>query len=196
MKDDKTLGGAVCTDGGIPTAAAAQPLADAAPAEGKKKYVPPTMKVIPLAPQRLLAASKVNYCQSFCACDFEDSSSYVSKIALKLADLGLLEMGYKGRWLMPIGGFCEALSSDPEALEKLASYLDTYWYWSAEENAWVHYSTGEALRQPGATVTWCNASYGNSSEAEIGVYVPGCDEEIRVSFFMNVYCEYKCDGYD
>ncbi|MBR1711948.1 MAG: hypothetical protein IJ722_00900 [Alloprevotella sp.] len=51
MKDDKTFDGALCA--GVGTADAA----GAAPAEGKKKYVSPTMQVIPLGPQRLLATS-------------------------------------------------------------------------------------------------------------------------------------------
>ncbi|MBR1713124.1 MAG: hypothetical protein IJ722_06950 [Alloprevotella sp.] len=52
MKDEKTLGGALCA--GVGTADAAE---GAVPAAGTKKYVPPTMQVIPLDPQRLLATS-------------------------------------------------------------------------------------------------------------------------------------------
>ena len=51
MNNEKTLAGALC---------AAEEVADAAqaaPAEGKKKYVPPRMEVIPLGPQRMLATS-------------------------------------------------------------------------------------------------------------------------------------------
>ena len=54
MNENKQLGGALCAAEGIPTAAEA---AQAAPAEGKKEYVPPRMQVIPLGPQRLLATS-------------------------------------------------------------------------------------------------------------------------------------------
>ena len=51
MKECKTLDGALCA--GVRTADAL----GAAPASGKKKYVSPTMQVIPLGPQRLLATS-------------------------------------------------------------------------------------------------------------------------------------------
>ncbi|MBR1732909.1 MAG: hypothetical protein IJ729_04100 [Alloprevotella sp.] len=54
MKDDKTFDGALCA--GVGTADAA----GAAPAAGKKKYVSPTMQVIPLGPQRMLATSGVS----------------------------------------------------------------------------------------------------------------------------------------
>ena len=51
MNNETKLDGALC---------AAEEVADAAqaaPAAGKKKYVPPTMQVIPLGPQRMLATS-------------------------------------------------------------------------------------------------------------------------------------------
>ena len=51
MNNETKLDGALCA--GVGTADAAQ----AAPAGGKKKYVPPTMQVIPLGPQRMLATS-------------------------------------------------------------------------------------------------------------------------------------------
>ena len=59
MNDEKKLDGALCADVGTADAAAAQvqPVEAPAPAEGKKKYVPPTMQVIPLGPQRMLATS-------------------------------------------------------------------------------------------------------------------------------------------
>ena len=51
MNNDKQFGGALCAGGGTADVAVA------APAEGKKKYVSPTMQVIPLGPQRMLATS-------------------------------------------------------------------------------------------------------------------------------------------
>ena len=64
MNDEKQFGGALCAGVGTADAAAAevQPVdaSGAAPAEGKKKYVPPTMQVIPLGPQRMLATSGVS----------------------------------------------------------------------------------------------------------------------------------------
>ncbi|MBR1711889.1 MAG: hypothetical protein IJ722_00580 [Alloprevotella sp.] len=54
MKNETKLDGALCA--GVGTADAAQ----AAPASGKKKYVSPTMQVIPLGPQRMLATSGVS----------------------------------------------------------------------------------------------------------------------------------------
>ena len=56
MNENKQLDGALCADGQTGAAQAAEA---AAPAEVKKKYVPPTMKVIPLGPQRMLATSGV-----------------------------------------------------------------------------------------------------------------------------------------
>ena len=52
MNENKQLGGALCAAGGNPTAAEA-----AAPAEGKKKYVPRTMQVIPLSTQMLAGSA-------------------------------------------------------------------------------------------------------------------------------------------
>ncbi|MBR1732841.1 MAG: hypothetical protein IJ729_03750, partial [Alloprevotella sp.] len=52
MNENKQLGGALCAAGGNPTVAEA-----AAPAEGKKKYVPPTMQVIPLSTQMLAGSA-------------------------------------------------------------------------------------------------------------------------------------------
>ena len=65
MNNEKKLDGALCADVGTADAAAAEAVQAAevqaaeapAPAEGKKKYVPPTMQVIPLGPQRMLATS-------------------------------------------------------------------------------------------------------------------------------------------
>ena len=59
MNNEKTLDGALCAGVGTADAATAQPMdaSGSAPAEGKKKYVPPTMQVIPLGPQRMLATS-------------------------------------------------------------------------------------------------------------------------------------------
>ena len=51
MNNEKTLDGALCADVGTADAEGA------VPAAGRKKYVPPTMQVIPLDPQRLLATS-------------------------------------------------------------------------------------------------------------------------------------------
>ena len=51
MNNEKTLDGALYADG------LAADAAQAAPAAGKKKYVSPTMQVIPLGPQRMLATS-------------------------------------------------------------------------------------------------------------------------------------------
>ena len=51
MNNETKLDGALCA--GVGTAEAL----GAAPASGKKKYVSPTMQVIPLGPQRLLATS-------------------------------------------------------------------------------------------------------------------------------------------
>ncbi|MBR1733362.1 MAG: hypothetical protein IJ729_06485 [Alloprevotella sp.] len=51
MNNDKTLESALCAAEG------AADTAQAAPAAVKKKYVPPTMQVIPLDPQRMLATS-------------------------------------------------------------------------------------------------------------------------------------------
>ncbi|MBR1712096.1 MAG: hypothetical protein IJ722_01655 [Alloprevotella sp.] len=51
MNNEKTLDGALCADVGTADAEGA------VPAAGRKKYVPPTMQVIPLGPQRMLATS-------------------------------------------------------------------------------------------------------------------------------------------
>ena len=51
MNEQMELNGALCAAEG------AADTAQAAPAAGKKKYVPPTMQVIPLGPQRMLATS-------------------------------------------------------------------------------------------------------------------------------------------
>ncbi|MBR1732686.1 MAG: hypothetical protein IJ729_02945 [Alloprevotella sp.] len=58
MNEQMELNGALCADGQTGDVAQAADAAQAAaPAEGKKKYVPPTMQVIPLGPQRMLATS-------------------------------------------------------------------------------------------------------------------------------------------
>ena len=54
MNNETKLNGALCADRGAADAM------QAAPAEGKRKYVPPRMQVIPLSPQRMLATSGVS----------------------------------------------------------------------------------------------------------------------------------------
>ncbi|MBR1713108.1 MAG: hypothetical protein IJ722_06870, partial [Alloprevotella sp.] len=74
MNNEKTLDGALCAGVGTADAATAQPMdaSGSAPAEGKKKYVPPTMQVIPLGPQRLLATSGALPHEEYCYVSIED----------------------------------------------------------------------------------------------------------------------------
>ena len=70
MNENKQLGGALCAAGGNPTVAEA-----AAPAEGKKKYVPPTMQVIPLSTQMLAGSAPSVRIPGWCMARSNDFTS-------------------------------------------------------------------------------------------------------------------------
>ncbi|MBR1712726.1 MAG: hypothetical protein IJ722_04925 [Alloprevotella sp.] len=135
MKNETKLGGVLSAAVGTAEAAA--------PAEGTKKYVPPTMEVIPLGPQRLLATSGavsgppvpvtitpigVDYYaqllagsgQGWCigakGWDFECrdlGSSFMSRYA---ASVGLMQAYLDSRTDCPNFGYGPALSCGPGTL--------------------------------------------------------------------------------
>ncbi|MBR1712796.1 MAG: hypothetical protein IJ722_05280, partial [Alloprevotella sp.] len=196
MNNEKTLDGALCAGVGTADAATAQPMdaSGSAPAEGKKKYVPPTMQVIPLGPQRMLAtsASGAVPCTDYCVAVGRDASNIYSPLLGLFMRRGLVVRDYSiptyMRGAYDFTPICNATINDLIEIteEEYAVYnfpdrYESLYGWEAGRHPML-----ELLRRPGVTITGCSYYDRTDPFVNYTVYVPGCGS-LRLSFeFDNI----------